>query len=587
VGHAREAQVGLVRVGEMHSKRVLVTGLSTYWGGRLAQALEAFPEVEAIIGVAADEPQVELERTEYVKVGAQHALLRRVVEAAEIDTVVDTRLVVDSATTSSAKAHENNVIGTMNILAACSGADSPVRKVVFKSSTHFYGCEQDDPAFFDETMGRPRPPRTPIERDIVEAEASLGEFAERNPDVSVTILRFANVLGPDVRTSHIDLLSLPALPMILGFDPRYQFVHEDDVVHALEHAVKHDLPGVFNVAADGVLALSEVAGLLRKPYVPLLPPWGTGLAAAALRRLGLNIPPEMLAQLRFGRGVDNRRYKAAGFRYQHTSRETVLGLGEHFRLEPIVRGAQEPYRYERDVEEFLRWSPHVRQARERGSGLSREELVELQRLLAGYAETAGIEVDGAPEDDRLAAAEARLLAAERAAAEAMERVAQVEQRAREAAERAARVEENAEERARRATDRAKKAERRAAEAALKATERAKKAERRARQAADEAVQRASRAERRAEAAAERPEPQPEPQPEPKPTPPTEPRPEPRPPATPLDHYDDLAAEEVIALLASLEPADLQMLREYERRHANRVRVTEAIESVLARGGTPV
>jgi UDP-glucose 4-epimerase len=103
----------------MDSRRILVTGLSTYWGGRLAQALEAFPEVEAVVGVDSEEPQVELERTEYVKVGAQHALLRRVVEAAEIDTVVDTRLVVDSATTSASKAHENNVIGTMNILAAC------------------------------------------------------------------------------------------------------------------------------------------------------------------------------------------------------------------------------------------------------------------------------------------------------------------------------------------------------------------------------------------------------------------------------------------------------------------------------------
>ena len=116
---------------------------------------------------------MELERTEFVKVGAQHAPLRRVVEAAEIDTVVDTRLVVDSPTTSPSKAHENNVIGTMNILAACSAPSSPVRKVVFKSSTHFYGCEQDDPAFFDQTMGRPHQPPTPIERDIVEAEASM------------------------------------------------------------------------------------------------------------------------------------------------------------------------------------------------------------------------------------------------------------------------------------------------------------------------------------------------------------------------------------------------------------------------------
>jgi UDP-glucose 4-epimerase len=464
------------------SRRILVTGLSTYWGGRLAQALEAFPEVEAIIGVDSQEPQVELERTEYVKVGAQHALLRRVVEAAEIDTVVDTRLVVDSATTSSGKAHENNVIGTMNILAACSGADSPVRKVVFKSSAHYYGCEQDDPAFFDETMRRPHPPRTGIERDIVEAEASLGEYAEKNPGVAVTVLRFANVLGPSVRTSHIDLFSLPAVPMILGFDPRYQFVHEDDVVHALEHAVTRSVPGTYNVAGDGVLALSEVAGLLGKPYAPIIPFWGTGLAASVLRRVGVNIPPEALSQLRFGRGLDNRRYKATGFAYGYTSREAVLRLGEHLRLHPLLRGAQEPYQYEREVEDFLRWSPHVKNARDRNVGsLTREQVQELERLLGD---------------------------AERTAEQASERARNAERAAREAA---------------------------------------------------------------AEAAAGSPAAEPA-------APPT---------ASPVEHYDDLAAEEVIALLASLERDDLQTLRDYERRHANRARVLSAIESVLARTETRV
>jgi UDP-glucose 4-epimerase len=403
----------------VQSRRILLTGLSTYWGGRLAQALEAFPEVEAVIGVDNEEPQVELERTEYVKVGAQHALLRRVVEAAEIDTVVDTRLVVDSSTTTPAKAHENNVIGTMNILAACSGVGSPVRKVVFKSSAHFYGSEQDDPAFFDETMPRPHPPRTPIERDIVEAEASLSEFAAKNPDTTVTILRFANVLGPDVRTSHIGLFSLPAVPMILGFDPRYQFAHEDDVVHALEHAVKQDLPGVYNVAGDGVLALSEVAGLLGKPYAPVLPPWGTGLATGVLRRVGINVPAEMLNQLRFGRGVDNRRYKAAGFRYGYTSREAVLKLGEHLRLQPVLRGAQEPYRYEREVEEFLRWSPHVRNGRSREGILRRDQIADLERL---------------EQAERLSLAEQRIEQAERTTQDAVERAKEAERRAARAAQ---------------------------------------------------------------------------------------------------------------------------------------------------------
>jgi len=439
------------------SKRVLITGLSTYWGGRLAQALESDPSIEAIVGVDNEEPSVELERTEYVKVGNQHALLRRVVDAAEIDTIVDTRLVVDSVVTSPRKAHENNVIGTMNILAACGGPVSTVRKVVFKSSTHFYGSEQDDPAFFEETMGRPHAPRTPIERDILEAEASVSEYADAHPEVDVTILRFANVLGPDVDTSHIDLFSLPAVPMILGFDPRYQFVHEDDVVHALEHIVQGRLPGVYNVAADGVLALSEVAGLLGKPYAPIFPPWGTGLAASVARRLGIRIPPEMLNQLRFGRGVDNRRLKAAGFEYGHTSREAAVELGEHMRLHPLMRGDGEPYRYEREVEEFLRWSPYVRR--------DKESVVSSQVSVA------------------------------------------------------------------------------------------------------------------------EPEPPVSPPPAPKVETPEPPEP---PPGPPVDHYDDLASEEIISLLGSLEPPDLVALREYERTHAGRESVLGAIDSVLARAsGSPL
>ncbi len=271
VRHGQAANVDLVR---LTPRRVLITGLSTYWGARLAQALEQNPEVEAIVGVDNRDPTLELERTEFVRVGNQHSLLRRIVEGAEIDTVVDSRLVVDSVTTSARNAHENNVIGTMNILAACGGPDSSVRHFVFKSSAHYYGAEQDDPAFFTESMGRPHAPRTNIERDIVEAEATVADFAEKNPDVSVAILRFANVLGPDVRTSHTALFALPVVPMILGFDPRYQFAHEEDVVSALLHAVEGGLRGVFNVAADGVLALSEVIGLLGKRYAPVLPAVG-------------------------------------------------------------------------------------------------------------------------------------------------------------------------------------------------------------------------------------------------------------------------------------------------------------------------
>jgi UDP-glucose 4-epimerase len=346
----------------MSSRRVLVTCVSSYWGGRLAQAIERDPQVECVIGVDTRDPTREFERTEFVRVGTQHALLRRIVQAARIDTVVDARLVVDSLERPPREAHEANVIGTMNILTACGGPDSPVRKIVFKSSAHFYGAERDDPAFFTEEMRRPHPPRTQLEADIVEADDAVRGFGERNPEVTVTVLRFANALGAEIHTSHSELFGLPAVPCILGFDPRYQFIHADDIVDVLRFAVSEELPGVYNAAGDGVLVLSEICSLLGRLPAPILPPWGTGLAATGLRSLGLRIPPEVLAQLRYGRGLDNRKLKAAGCRIGHTTRETVIAHAEAMRVRPLVEASGQRYRYEREVEEFLRWSPHVRRA---------------------------------------------------------------------------------------------------------------------------------------------------------------------------------------------------------------------------------
>jgi UDP-glucose 4-epimerase len=235
-----------------------------------------------------------------------------------------------------------------------------VRKLVFKSSAHYYGSQRDDPAFFTEEMGRAHPPTTAIERDIVEAEAMVADFRDKSPAPTVTVLRFPNVLGPDMQTSHSRLFSLPAVPMILGFDPRYQLAHVDDVVRALEHAVERDLRGVYNAAPDGVLSLSEVIGLLAKRPLPVLPPVGTAIAAASLRRIGVHIPPEVLRQLRYGRGLDNRRLKSTGFQFLHTTSETVTKFAEHLRLRSVMRGVRESYQYQKEVEDFLRWSPSVR-----------------------------------------------------------------------------------------------------------------------------------------------------------------------------------------------------------------------------------
>src|SRR5438477_8355974 len=159
-------------------RRVLITGLSSFWGGRLAQAIEADPAVEVIVGLDTQEPRVELERTEYVRADQSYSILARIVRATQVDTILHTFLVVDSTRMSGRSLHEVNVIGTMNLLAAAAAADSSVRHIVVKSSTLIYGSSYQDPVWFREEMGRIAPPRTRVERSLLEVEGYLRDFAE-------------------------------------------------------------------------------------------------------------------------------------------------------------------------------------------------------------------------------------------------------------------------------------------------------------------------------------------------------------------------------------------------------------------------
>ena len=115
--------------------------------------------------------------------------------------------------------HEINVIGTMNLLAAAGAAESSVRHIVVKSSTLVYGSSARDPNTFEEDTPRSGPARHNIERVLLEAESLVRDFSEDNPGTLVTVLRFANVLGPHLTTAISRSLSRPFCPSIFGFDP--------------------------------------------------------------------------------------------------------------------------------------------------------------------------------------------------------------------------------------------------------------------------------------------------------------------------------------------------------------------------------
>ena len=332
--------------------RILVTGLGTFWGSRIAQELEQRPEIDLIVGVDTREPRLPLTRTEFVKADASYTILRRMVRATQVDTVLHTHLEADSTRVSSRRLHEVNVIGTMNLLAAAAAEGSSVAKIVLKTSTLVYGSNFDDPYFFRETSRRRHAPTTPVERSLVEVDSLVGDFVEDHPEIAVTSLRFANVLGDDVSTVFSRMLRMPAVPEVFGYDPRLQFVHEDDVTRAISHATLHDVPGTYNVAGPGIITWSEACQLVSRRRLAM-PPVFTGSAALPLRLFRVvDIPPEVLSLLRYGRGVDTTAFVGAGFEYGYTTPETVEAFAKARRLERVV-GTPPAYEYERDVEDFF------------------------------------------------------------------------------------------------------------------------------------------------------------------------------------------------------------------------------------------
>ncbi|MDQ3986565.1 MAG: NAD-dependent epimerase/dehydratase family protein [Actinomycetota bacterium] len=339
---------------ENTKRRVLITGVAGFLGLRLAKRLEDDDSVESLVGVDLEEPPVEVKGLDFVRADIRSPLIARVLESTEVDTLIHTNITSRPTRLGGrSQMKENNVIGTMQLLAAAQRADR-IKKVVMKSSTAVYGSSPEEPSIIPENHTLRHVDLSGYGKDCAEAETYARDFGRRRKDVDLVILRTQNVVGPTVRTNITDYLSLPVVPTALGFDPRLQLLHEEDAVEALYEAMTYEGGGIFNISGDGVVYLSKALRLLGRPPLPLPLPTAQ-FAAGILKRLRLvDFPMDQLRIILFGRVVDTRRAKETlGFTARYTTEESVLD----FRNERQKDGQEEPTMrptWERELLEYLK-----------------------------------------------------------------------------------------------------------------------------------------------------------------------------------------------------------------------------------------
>lgn len=301
-------------------ERVLITGAAGWIGGHLTRHLERRTDLE-VFAVDDQEPRVEF-ASDFQRLALDRLTLARYVLEVAPHVVFHLQSVHPTSERGRNTEAEERILGSLALFGAIERLDT-VRRVVVKSDTAFYGASPRNPSVLNEST-RPQGTPSKFQRDLTEMERFIAQAAERHPDVSFTVLRFAPVFGPHVGNPISRYLTLPTVPTLMGFDPRFQFVHESDAVRALEHAADHPVSGTFNVAGRGQLYLSRILRLGRRIPQPL-PGRLFDTALGGLSRFGIDVPRHLRDLLKHGRVVDTTAMsETLGFEPIHTCRQTVL-----------------------------------------------------------------------------------------------------------------------------------------------------------------------------------------------------------------------------------------------------------------------
>ena len=304
-------------------KRIAITGVSGYIGGRLLSRLDKVTSVDRVVGIDIRPPTHESAKLSFYCQDILKPLDEIFVEN-EVDTAVHLTFVL-KPTHDKKSVQQIDIGGTSNFLQACGLAQ--VNHILYLSSHTVYGAYPDNNQPLGEDSLLHPLPGFQYSLDKAESERMFMDFAVSHRNACLTILRSCPVIGPNADKSVVTSMFQPIMIGIAGYDPPMQFVHEDDLIGLilllLLERKKH---GIFNVAGDAEIRYSEVAKLSGRKMLTLpgklLSPLMGLLWTLRLQR---ESPASGLEFIKYHPVVSTQRLKnETGFQFRHSSKDALM-----------------------------------------------------------------------------------------------------------------------------------------------------------------------------------------------------------------------------------------------------------------------
>ncbi|MBI4209765.1 MAG: NAD-dependent epimerase/dehydratase family protein [Deltaproteobacteria bacterium] len=307
-----------------HKRVIAITGVNGFIGSNLLKRLQSRSDYQ-VIALDRHQPSFLEPPTKFYQIDLTiptiDATIAEILERESCDTFIHAAF-FNSPSHSRSHPHEVEVIGSINVLHAC--AKVKIHKILVASTTMVYGANPTNPNFLTENHPLNINPRYRFVADKVEVEKEIRRYRKKRPETIVTVLRPCTILGPTIKNFVTDYLSRPVCITLLGYDPLFQAVHEEDLLNAWDLVIEGDYSGEYNIVGRGVLPFFTLLRLAGKPILPIF----HGIAYPMVDALWLaqvtRAPAPHLDYIRYVWVADGTKAKEElGFEAKYSTKEAL------------------------------------------------------------------------------------------------------------------------------------------------------------------------------------------------------------------------------------------------------------------------